>query len=543
MRSSILLSFVLASALPATVAFAQSNQNPGIDVELFRIRQFQVVGRLGVFPAGKNAISFESTVCNIGSVPIPWMAAMDPDHPFFAFSVAREANGRLEQISDRSYIKHGFAAGNSSTCGNCILPPGPLGSALGVGCADVYSVSTNAMQMQLAPAEEIDPWLGIWQRTCSHFDRGEPPVPPPNNCDNKRSLTQQQVSQFSSIHHRVVVDDQEFALGGSEFFFQCQFVTAGEPEAVRGDSLGSRRFTATWTGSSWDLNEAGALRLGSVLEQWSGASVSSATNGADDGRVYVAVQVTEAPGGFYHYEYALHNRDNARGIGALRVPICRRARVRNLGFHDVDDDPTNDWTAAVGATEIVFSTPDAPQRWNTVFNFWFDCDASPISEELVLDAFDPGPGSSVLFVTSSAPTGVFNAYLGQGCSRTTPPSLYATGNPPRAGLGNATFALESAGNAPGAESVLYCALEHASLAFERCTLWIGRSPHPLSIARADAEGVAVHPLPIPNDPALEGLAVDFQCASLTGESGAIFRRFDLSDALRVRIGNALSDCP
>src|SRR5262249_59445848 len=94
--------------------------------------------------------------------------------------------------------------------------------------------------------------------------------------------------------------------------------------ARRGDDLGSRAFRPLWSGSSWNLVESGALLHGSVLARWSGASLDSNTNSADDGRVYVAVKVTgpDPSDGFYHYEYAVHHRDNARGIRAPRLPVC-----------------------------------------------------------------------------------------------------------------------------------------------------------------------------------------------------------------------------
>jgi hypothetical protein len=367
-----LLSFPLL-ALPA---LAQANQNPLVDVEILQVRKIQVVGRAGTYPNGASAISFESTVCNVGQVPIPWMGPMDEDHPKFAFLVTRLFNGRMQQVSDRSYVKHGVAAGNSSNCGCCILPPGQIGASLGVGCGDVYDVGINSLQLVLSPPDEIDPWLGTWQNACSYFDRGDPAVPPPLDCDSQRSLTQAQVAQFGPLKNRVVVDDADLDAPGALFYLQCQFVTEGEPEAARWDSLGARQFTAAFDGTTWQLSESSAFQFGSALEQWSGARVTSATNGADDGRVYVAVSVSGPTQGFYHYEYALHDRDNARAVRALHLPLCPGARVRGFGFHDVDDDASNDWTATVGSGEIVFESSTSPLRWNTIYNIWFDSDAA-----------------------------------------------------------------------------------------------------------------------------------------------------------------------
>ena len=51
--------------------------------------------------------------------------------------------------------------------------------------------------------------------------------------------------------------------------------------------------------------------------------------------------------GIWHYKYAVHNRDNKRGLGSLRIPVCPQAQVTNFGFHDVDRDPLTYWWALV----------------------------------------------------------------------------------------------------------------------------------------------------------------------------------------------------
>jgi hypothetical protein len=161
----------------------------------------------------------------------------------------------------------------------------------------------------------------------------------------------------------------------------------------------------------------------------------------------------------------------------------------------------------------------------------------------LLMANDAGPGAASFLVTTSAPLGLYEVYLGAGCAPLQPPSLYAQGTPPHATLGNATFALASAGNAPGARSLLFYGTSHAPLVLGRCTLWTGLRPHLVSVTRADAAGIALHPLPIPGDPSLEGLEVDLQCASMPSRAGAAFERPLLSDGLRVRVGSAIPSCP
>ena len=131
--------------------------------------------------------------------------------------------------------------------------------------------------------------------------------------------------------------------------------------------------------------------------------VSPAPAVADDGRVFVGLSVTGPVDGFYRYEYTLHNRDNVRGIGALRIPLCPGARVRAAGFRDIDTNAANDWSATASAGELVFASLGAHQPWNTLYNFWFESDAAPGDTTLVLDEGLPGPGAPSVLVSAQAP--------------------------------------------------------------------------------------------------------------------------------------------
>src|SRR4029453_17692999 len=135
--------------------------------------------------------------------------------------------------------------------------------------------------------------------------------------------------------------------------------------------------------------EGGVRVSGSVLNRWSGASVTTAANGNDDGRVYLGIKVPGPVQGFYHYELALHDRDNVRGIGAISIPKCTAARVRNAGSSDVDDVPANDWDVSIPPAAITFSTTTNPVRWNSIHSFWFDSDGAPLAGSLSLHEFDP----------------------------------------------------------------------------------------------------------------------------------------------------------
>ena len=246
----ILLAFpLLCSALCGalgTRSAAQANADPLIDVRLSQMREISAMGRTGVFPDGMNGVAFETTVCNEGLAEVPWLQPMNVAHPTIAFLVASVRNGRIEQISDRSYLKHGFFALNGRGCNvDCVSPSGTIGEALGLGCSDTYGTANNGDNYYLGAPEEIDPWLGTWNKFCSVFDRGVPAVAPPNDCDGKRSLTHDMATNLGPVGNRIHIADLDFILPGT-LAFQGQYIVASQPDAARDDTLGSRLFTPTW---------------------------------------------------------------------------------------------------------------------------------------------------------------------------------------------------------------------------------------------------------------------------------------------------------
>jgi hypothetical protein len=382
LRTLTIASLVFAAAAPA--AFGQGNVVPGRDAQLFSLNGMSMLGRIGTYPDGFNGLSMSTTVCNVGAGSIPWQAPMNEDHPMIAFIVVRESGGRLEQISDYSFVKHGFFSTNSGGCGSC---PGGSPSQLSVGCSDTYSTNNNANRYYLGPPGEIDPWLGTWASVCSHFDRGEPAVAPPNDCDGVRSLTMSQANAMGPVRHRVLVPDAALGVAGASYAYYSGYVIKGEAEIDRWNNIGWRGFNPSWSVAQnrWNFSSTTGLAYGSVLDSWSGATVGSSDNGGFDGRVYVASKVSAGGSCAYHYEYAFHNRDNAGGVDAIRIPLAPGTLVSNVGFKDVDQDALNDWTAAVVAGELVLTGAGNPLPWNAIYNVWFDASAAPASGSLTLE--------------------------------------------------------------------------------------------------------------------------------------------------------------
>ncbi len=402
MRITTIYCALALTALTAP-AMAQSNMIPGQDVELGLLTSgsdFDDWGHEGPALAGESAFSMSTTSCNPGTTHVPWQAAMQENHPLIAFMCVREEadQSRLVQISDRSWLKHGFFALSNNQCGyGCSMNSG--GSYLAIGCSDTYGIGNNGSRSDLGPPEEIDPWLGTWNALGSFFD-----CPTGTGCDGNRSYFG---SESSQLTHRVRILDSDLNVPGATFAYYGYYVIRAEPEANRTNNGNSRNFVPTWNGSSWNTSEGGTNPhvQGTILQRWTGATLTSGLNnsgGQDrDGRVYVASKTSPLGGGNFHYEYALHNRDNNGGISEVRIPIGAGVNVSAFGFHDVDQDAGNQWGALVVGNEIIFSTSTNPLYWNTVYNFWFDCDAAPVSRNLELVQYVPNPSAAPSFFVNN----------------------------------------------------------------------------------------------------------------------------------------------
>ncbi|MBL8756342.1 MAG: hypothetical protein JNK15_23815, partial [Planctomycetes bacterium] len=332
---------VSTTLLLTPALLGQANLVPGLDGRLEILDNITYWGRRGpANPGGEVGLSMRNTMCNPGSVNIPWYAQMLENHPKFGFLITRLSGDRMEQISDRSYCKHAFtSASTSGACGSCV--PNIGGNQMGPTCSDTYSAGNNAGRGNLGPAHEIDPWLGTWEHIGSFFDQGFPNVGAPGNTDGNQSP----ITPTDDVHNRVTIKESDLLVGGASYYYGIQLIHEGESLANRWDNIKSRGFVPTWNGTSWSVaNSAVGQAFGSILQHWTGAEVNMTTNGSDDGRVFVANKVTPLGGGQYHYEYAVHNVDMSRGGASFRVPIDATATGSNFTFRDIDGNPLNDWT-------------------------------------------------------------------------------------------------------------------------------------------------------------------------------------------------------
>jgi hypothetical protein len=531
----------LLAALPllATSLPAQANKVAGRDATLPLVESFRSYWRAGTYPNGTTGASLGVTVCNVGTGNIGWNQPMNPDHPMYAPLVVRLADDRLEQISDWSHVKHGFLSINANFCGTCSTSNG---SILGPNCSDTYGSGLNADRYWLGPPSEIDPWLGAWDSRGSLFDRGMPDVGSPRNNDNSRSLTRSQANALPSTMHRIQLQDQDLLVQGARYFYGMYIVVAGEPGDARENNWCFREANPAWTGSSWSFSNLTNSVVGSPLNFWTGATVTNGGNQGNDGFFYVGVKVTGPDArGFWHYEYAVHNRDNSRGGASFRVPVCSTARIENLRFRDIDGDATNDWTAQAQNGEVAFFAPATGNvlEWNTLYNFSFDADVAPTSGTSTIDQARTGTGGLSVSVLTTVPGTSHTPVIGDGCGAT-PMQIHANGIPT---IPNPGFAFRIEDVTANSSAVLLASWNTIPTnAGNGCTLFIDPANAIVhGTFGSDGQGIAQVPFAVPNDPSLEGVGLTFQAVELV-TGGPLYGLGELSNALRMRIGNQVTGC-
>jgi len=510
---------------------AQSNAIPGADINVYAIDSPSYSGRVGsAYPNGTAGFVIGHSMANCGTVHIPWAGVsggqLIDNHVKIAFLLARESDGRMVQISGKSFCKHSRTAFNfsgSSPCGPCQTGPA---AHFRIGCYDVYTSGFNGSWGILGPTTEIDPWLGTWNPIGSYFDIGDPAQANyPQPADGAQSLS---TTGFTPVKNRLAVSERDLVVPGSTFYGQNQVVIIGEPVANRGNNQVSRGMNVTWNGSSWSVSMTGTAVHGSVLTRWTGASWNLAGNGTDDGRFLVAVKVTGPVDGMWHYEYAVHNLDNHRGGASLRLPLCDGARLANLGFHDIDDNPLNDWTTSRSGGELRFQAGiDNPLDWNTFYNFYFDSDAAPIPGNALVDQARIGPGALSVAIPSTVPGLLGTRYLGAGCGAPAP-RLEANGVPSSP---NPSYGLELTGT-PNAPMLIAFTSKTAAVPLGACTVWLDE-PSLLAafLVGNGAAGKFAFPLPIPagllpTDLAVQAFELDvpgFPASLVAASNGLLIR--------------------
>ena len=211
--------------------------------------------------------------------------------------------------------------------------------------------------------------------------------------------------------------------------------------------------------------------------------------------------------------------------------MCPNARVRDAGFRDIDQNPLNDWQFSRNGNEIAWlATANNPLDWNTIYNVWFDCDASPVAGNLTIDRARVYPGALAVTVAAQVPGIIGQEYLGDGCGIPAP-SLSGNGLP---AIPNASYALSVRG-AANAPTLLALSLGGDNTALGNgCTRFVDPAmTTAAAIVVADGNGGANWSVPIP----ASLLALDVFAQSAQFVVGGPFQQdAALSNGLRVRIG-------
>jgi hypothetical protein len=333
----------------------------------------------------------------VGDVDVPWFGPMNENHPLIGLAMYREENGRLEMIG-KNWIKHGFFALSQSACDPC--PTSGDGTYLLVDCSDTYSSGNNGNRYYLGPRDEIDPYTGDWSACGSWFD--EPDTP---DADCERDYFG---DEPNPVNHRLEVDHADLDRPDATFYYEGIYVVRNDDD--RTNNIGWRELSlVSWNGSTWSFQDYSEDPLepkvpnpGPLVLTWGDAQDVAAVPG--DGDVMLAVRVTDLGDGWWHYDYALYNRDSARGLRSLDVPVGS-ALTRNFEFRDIDDDPANDWAIPGGLggqvpvsffTDDWATNPDANAlEYQTLFNCRFESDEPPVPGSVMAGIFRPGTGSHV----------------------------------------------------------------------------------------------------------------------------------------------------
>jgi hypothetical protein len=363
-----------------------------LDVAISRLDSLVSLGRVGTYPNGLNGLSMLTTSCNVGAVNIPWSAPMNVNHPVIAMNLYRVHEGRFEQIG-WSWLKHGFLATNSGGCGSCQNPG--TGSLLGPGCSDTYGTGNNGDRFYLGGRDEVNPFTGVWTCEGSWFSNYV------NDCVRRNNG-----SGLDAVAHRLVVRDQDLGITGARYFYEAFYICQNDHD--RYNAISHREATTAWSAGQnrWNFTTLGAAHtMGPAINQWGEMRTIAQPN--IEGDVIVGVQTTALGNGMFRYEYAVYNHTLDRQVREFRVPMPMGKTVQNIGFRDIDDDPTNQWSAVYANGAITWSTGNFgssganPLKYSSVFNFRFDANVPPVDSTVRMGLFKPGTDFTLVSVTKA----------------------------------------------------------------------------------------------------------------------------------------------
>ncbi|MCB9898264.1 MAG: hypothetical protein H6825_09700 [Planctomycetes bacterium] len=405
------------------------------DVKLGLLTSLSNLGHTGTFGSGRTGMSMSTTSCNVGDLDVPWLAAMQENHPGIAMGLYRQLGGRFEQVGV-SWIKHGFFALSNSQCTTCQHPSN--GTFLGLGCSDTYGTGNNGDRMWLGPRSEWNPSTAKWTCLGSYFD-GTP-------ADCVRSVTG---SGNGPVNHRLEAFDVDLANPGATYYYEADYLV--REDASNMNNIGSRMATITSTGSTFSMSTPGTnnpLIEGPALLRWGDMHTFGSIDG--DGEILLAAQVDDLGNGTWHYKYGLFNWRADRRPGSFSVP--QAGPTADYYFHDIDDLPTNDWVPTTAGKNVTFTFPGVfeaghkvagPLEFDTLYNFEFTSTHPPAVRDAVVGIHDAGQGGDLLGLETLAPS-----ILTMGASKLSPAAGESIALEVKGGTAGAMIALLEVNGVP-----------------------------------------------------------------------------------------------
>ncbi|MFO0855751.1 MAG: hypothetical protein U0640_00160 [Phycisphaerales bacterium] len=370
---------------------------------------------------GKRAYAVGTTSCNLGTRPLTWIdEGTSVLYPVISQNMYRVNNGRIIQLG-QAWLKHGFCALNGTVCSTCPdVPGGHTCDHLDPGCSDPYTSGLNGSQGGLGPKSEVNPSTGAF----------------PANAAVGTSTGD------ATLRGRLIVNDSDLVTAGDTanalFFVSSIYIHPEDPTFNTDNNNSSyRRVSVNQTNKAITLQNTTQRQLPPIFawRDYGGGlngnnPVSDPTvvlNPIDvpnDGRFWVGSKVINLGGGQYRFEYAVMNLNSNRGADGFSIPLPPGAVVTNVGFHDVDyhsgeiQDGT-DWTSTVSSDSVTWNYPNNQVqdnrenvlRWDTMYNFWFECNLGGAGGVATLDLFGaaaPANSTAVAYVPSANGSEPFN---------------------------------------------------------------------------------------------------------------------------------------
>jgi len=366
-RWTVLYSVALLVLLAISPAIAGGNScDPGEEPDVIVGAIFDHAKYGTANGATGFAIGTES--CNIGTCELDWLSGT-PFHPVIGQNMYRLHNGRFTQIGT-GWLKHGFATLNNNLCGSC---QNSDGQHLGVNCSDPYWATLNGSQTSLGPRFEVNATAGTHLHPYSY--QGQ------TSSDPNYKRISVKISDLDPDRNP-----------GALYFVEGQYVT--EDDAAAGNHFNNssyRQIVPNAAGNDFSLTGP-TFQMESAL--WAWQEFGTGTVKWIDPYILGGHEVIDVGGGYYRYEYAVHNVNSDKSVMSVNISLPHGVTLRNIGFADADyhsGEPFDgtDWAVTYESGSTVHNyiewttnafdvDPDANAiRWGTVYNFWFEADVAP----------------------------------------------------------------------------------------------------------------------------------------------------------------------